>query len=325
MKTLKQILVLLLLVGAVAGAVLVWRHAQAQKPSESNPYAYDVDKFKKTDPALIRYEEVQQIKLGITNLHAIAVDADDKILVTADNMIVFIGKDGKSLSKVNTEGSNTCAAIDRAGDVYLGVTDHVEIFDKAGTRKAKWEKPDENVFLTSLAVFSNEVFAADFANRIVWRYSKEGKLIGRIGDRDEAKGILGFIVPSPYFDLAVAPDATVWIVSPGRQRVEHYTSEGKFLGCWGGPSMEIEGFCGCCNPSHIALMADGAFVTSEKGLPRVKVYEPDGRFRCVVAAPEHFIEDTVGMDLAVDSAGRILVLDPMAQSVRIFALKKQKN
>jgi hypothetical protein len=315
-----RVLILLILAGAVAGVALVMHRAAVRK--QSNPYAYNLDPFKKTDPALVRYEEVNQIKLGTTNVHGVAVDGQDNIFVTGDGVLIIVAKDGKSPATTTLEGSGTCVAVDSNGDLYIGMKDHVEVAGRDGKTKASWQKPEDNVYLTSIVVTSNQVVVADFANRIVWRYDKTGKLLGKIGDRNEAKGILGFIVPSPYFDVAAAPDGSLWIVSPGRQRVEHYTPDGAFLGFWGRPGMDIESFCGCCNPSHLAILQDGAFVTSEKGLPRIKVYEPDGKFRCVVAAVDHFAEDTVGMDLAVDSTGKVVVLDPKAGAVRIFARKQ---
>jgi len=63
-------------------------------------------------------------------------------------------------------------------------------------------------------------------------------------------------------------------------------------------------------------------VTSEKGLIRVKIHDRNGSFRSVVAGPDRFIEGTVQLDLAVDSRGRILVLDPRRKRVRVFEEKK---
>ena len=63
-------------------------------------------------------------------------------------------------------------------------------------------------------------------------------------------------------------------------------------------------------------------MTSEKGLIRVKIHGPDGSFRCVVAGPDRFDEGTVQLDLAVDSKGRVLVLDPRRKQVRVFVEKK---
>ena len=62
----------------------------------------------------------------------------------------------------------------------------------------------------------------------------------------------------------------------------------------------------------------GSFVTSEKGLPRVKVYGKDGTFKAMVAGPESFRPGTVGLDLAADSMGRVLVLDPARSQLRFF-------
>jgi hypothetical protein len=69
-------------------------------------------------------------------------------------------------------------------------------------------------------------------------------------------------------------------------------------------------------------LEDDSFVTSEKGIARVKIYNRIGNLVSVVAAADLFIEGTVGLDLAVDSAQRIYVLDPMQKAVRIFAKKK---
>ena len=83
--------------------------------------------------------------------------------------------------------------------------------------------------------------------------------------------------------------------------------------------MQLDGFSGCCNPSHIALLSNGSFVTSEKGIERVKIHLPSGDYRCVVAGPEQFEAGTVGLDLAVDSRDRIFVLDPMRSRVMVFS------
>ncbi len=85
--------------------------------------------------------------------------------------------------------------------------------------------------------------------------------------------------------------------------------------------MLVEGFSGCCNPGNFAMLEDGSFVTSEKGIERVKIHHPSGEFKCVVAAPDLFEEGTIITDLAVDPNGRILVLDSRKGLVRIFEEK----
>ena len=75
------------------------------------------------------------------------------------------------------------------------------------------------------------------------------------------------------------------------------------------------------------MLDDGSFVTCEKGLVRVKVYDPDGSFLGVVAGPETFDIDpathpAAAFDVAADKEGRIFILDTVRNIVRIFTRKK---
>jgi hypothetical protein len=59
--------------------------------------------------------------------------------------------------------------------------------------------------------------------------------------------------------------------------------------------------------------------TAEKGIPRVKAYRLDGRLDSVVEGPEDFLPDVDGVEIAVTPEGRVLVLDPDRQELRIFS------
>jgi hypothetical protein len=135
----------------------------------------------------------------------------------------------------------------------------------------------------------------------------------------------GFIIPSPYFDLAMGEDGNVWVVNPGRHQLEKYTPDGRLLTSWSKASMDVKGFCGCCNPSNIAILPGGAFVTSEKAIERVKIYDQQGNFVCLVALPSSFEEGTKGLDLAIGVNGEILVLDPVKNFIRVFTEKKKTS
>jgi len=213
-------------------------------------------------------------------------------------------------------------AVDDKNDLYLGMEDHIEIYDQNGTKQNRWESLGEEAIITSIAISAKSVFVADAGNRIVWKFDKLGTGLQRIGEKNEAKDIPGFVIPSPYFDVAVDLDGFLWVANTGRHSLENYTDDGNFRTSWGEFGMEIQGFSGCCNPSHFVLLEDGSFVTSEKGLPRVKVYNRIGNLVSVVAPTEQFIEGTVGLDLSVDSSQKIYVLDPMQKLVRIFAKKE---
>jgi len=156
-------------------------------------------------------------------------------------------------------------------------------------------------------------------------------LVKRIGEKNKERNIPGFIVPSPFFAVTLAKDGLLRVTNPGRHRVEVYTFDGDFEQAWGKPGAAIENFCGCCNPIHLAMLADGRAVTLEKGIPRVKVYTADGTFESVVAGAELFAENTKvcgpndctvgGLAAAVDADGRIYILDFVANNVRVMERK----
>jgi hypothetical protein len=118
--------------------------------------------------------------------------------------------------------------------------------------------------------------------------------------------------------VAIDPDNFLWVVNPGRHSLEKYSADGGLRSSWGSYGMELEGFCGCCNPTHIAIRQDGAFVTSEKGIARVKVYNRIGKLISVVASARQFDEGTEGLDIALDTKQNIYILDPKRKQVRIF-------
>jgi hypothetical protein len=292
------------------------------KKNQQNPFAYDIQAYETSGADLVHYAEARRISIVLPLVSGIAVGPDDRIYVSGEDSVLVFDKDGISRFSFSADMPVRCLAVDKNHDVYLGMEDHIEIFDQKGTRQARWESLGDKAIITSIAISANHVFVADAGNQIVWKFDKTGTRLQRIGDKNEAKDIPGFIIPSPYFDVAVDFDGFLWVANTGRHSLENYTLDGGFRTSWGEFGMDIQGFGGCCNPSHFALLEDGSFVTSEKGLARVKIYNRIGNLVSVVAPTGEFIEGTVGLDLAVDSAQRIYVLDPKQKFVRIFTKRK---
>ena len=247
-------------------------------------FDYDLEKYAKIDPALIRYDEKATIPLDMIEPRAVAVGPDDRIFVAGDKAIVVFDADGKKLKTIELEQEPHCLAVSKAehaspGRLYVGMRDHVEVYDADGRRQSVWPQPGKRTVLTSIAVGEEDVFAADAGSLVVWHYDRNGKVLGQIGKRDPSRDIPGFVVPSPYFDVAIAPDGLLRVANPGMHQIEAFTFDGHLEFSWGKRGMGIEAFCGCCNPSNIAILADGRVVTAEKGIPRVKVYSADGRVR----------------------------------------------
>jgi len=316
--------------GVVVAAAVVVTINWAGGPAPAE-FAYDISALQKVDPKLIAYRQVLVFPTDLTASRSLAVDGRGRVYVAGDTVIRMFDESGRRLGDIETASPPTCVTLaeDRA---YVGFKDHVEVYDLDGNRLASWPGLGPKAVVTSIAVGEDGVFLADAGNRVVLLVDDSGKPIRRIGQKDERRNIPPFVIPSPYFDVAIAPDGLLRITDPGRHRVCAFTAEGDLEFTWGRFGMDIEGFSGCCNPVNFAVLPDGGFVTCEKGLTRVKVYDPEGRFVCVVAAPGRFAKhdaicssaggcNTGGLDVACDSQGKVFVLDPLTNEVRVFVRK----
>jgi hypothetical protein len=299
-------------------------------------YDYDISQAAKIDPNLIIYRETgTPVSTGFSKSEAIFVDSTGLVYIAGDKAIRVFSQNGSVVKTIDLAGEPGCLTVAEDGKIYVGTMDHIEVYDGQGKLLSAWKDLGEGAVLTSVAISKNDAFVADAGNRVVLHYDVNGTLINRIGQRDDAKDIAGFVVPSPYFDLAVGPDGLLRVVNPGFHRIEAYTFSGDLEFSWGEFSTGVEGFCGCCNPVNFAILADGSFVTCEKGIVRVKVYNSDGAFVGVVAGPNQLIGDrpakiceTVaecqvgGFDVAVDGEGKVYILDTIKNVIRTFARNK---
>ncbi len=324
-----------LMVAVASYAVFVsdpWAERGDQLPSS---FQLNLDKHVTVDPALIGFWQQTQITLPLERASALATGPEGRIYVGGDGIVLVLNSNGATHASIKLEGTPTCLAVGgddhvEPGRIYAGMGEHIEIFDADGESVGNWPVPQQGAVLTSIAVTDADVFVADAGNRCVYRYDIEGQVLGQIGHSDANPQSPQFVVPSPYFDVAAGTSGLVHIVNPGKLQVTTCTYEGDFGKSWGTASSDIRGFFGCCNPSHLAVLPDGRFVTSEKGIPRVKVYGADGTFESVVAGPEQLsvnpsavgdprcTSDEFVFEVATDIEGRVLVLDAITKSVRIF-------
>lgn len=302
----------------------------ADKSKEANPFAYDVGRYLTTDPKLIRYEQKRIFATPHLSPRAIALGANGNLFVGAGKFVSELRLDGSLVTEFPIAGEARCLAV--ADDaIYVGSREWLEVFNLQGQRQATWEKPAAKSYFASIAAGANDVFVADAGQRLILRYNRSGKLVSRIGERNKERNIPGFIVPSPFFAVKLAKDGLLRVTNPGRHRVEVYTADGDFEQSWGRAGAAIENFCGCCNPTNLALLSDGRVVTFEKGIPRVKVYGTDGAFESVVAGAESFAENAKvcgpndctlgGLDGVTDAEGRIYILDFVAANILVMERK----
>lgn len=319
------LLVTLCLVAAILSVVL--RDFSGRSGSGlSESYEYDLSQYEHIDPALILYEQTAAFDTGLDPSVAIVIRGEE-LFLAGETQIRIFDLSGVQKQDIPLELPPQSVAVDESGSLWIAFVSHVEQYSRDGKRVAAWPPLDNKSNLTSIAVSKGDVYLADAGNRIVLRYDRSGKLKNEIGRRDDDREIPGFVIPSPHFDLAMAPDGLLRVVNPGRHTIEAYTPRGDREFDWGSGSAGVEGFCGCCNPVAFAILPDGSIVTVEKGLVRVKVYDPRGQFVGVVASPEQLAtaRDTktisAAFDVAVDSTGQIFVLDTLKDQVRVFGAK----
>ncbi len=314
----------------IVGTVVIWltyNHASKRSATSPSGSAYDdqIRLLGKTNPSQVGYTELKQIPTGLAEPRNIALDNKGNLYVAGDYSIKVFAPQGNPLRDIATSGQPYCLSVDQNGDIYVGMKAHVEVLSSKGENISVWPSPSPKSHFTALAVTDKDVWVADAVNKQILRYNKNGAVTAIFARKEPEKKIEGLLVPSPYLDIAPAEQGAIWVANPGKHELELYSADGSLKKHWGKFAFSTEGFCGCCNPTNIAVTPDGRFVTSEKGIPRVKIYHADGSFQCVVAGSESFKPDTAGLDLAVASDGRIYVLDPANKTVRIFIEKNKAS
>lgn len=304
------LLVLLLLGGYLAG------RGRSREPGPE--LRYDLSEQREASNVEPLYVESAALKFDLGLLSALCI-ADEKLYVAGETGLVVSDLAGAEQTRFSIPAKVTGLDVAENGTIYAGIHDRIAVL---GAQTVEWPTLGDKAWITSIAVGEDVLYAADAGNRLVWKLDLQGKVQARLTEKNVEAGIPGLFVPSPFLDLALEDENSLWVVNPGKHSFENYRPDGSLITSWRKSSMSLEGFSGCCNPTHFVLLPNGDFVTSEKGLPRVKILGPDGEFVGLVAGPDAFADGITGLDLAADAAGRIYVLDPVAATVRIFEREK---
>jgi len=312
----ERVKLVLFLVVALVVALLVIRYRGDGRSAPPGAYNVDMHSYEEIPADKVGWTEEAGIALTGEVFRALAVGPDGTVYVAADAVIDVYRPDGVIKQTLQMDEPVMALAVQDDRRIVAALERHLRVFTTDGADEQAFQDLGERARLTSVSIAGDRIFTADCGNRTVWSFSWEGEMLGQYAGPDAS----GFIIPSPYFDVAAA-DGNLWVVDPGRQTLMLLTPDFERISSWGKSGMDLEGFPGCCNPSHIASTPTGQVVTSEKGLARIKVYGTDGRLVSVVATPAQFTGSHGPFDVAVDRAGRVLVLDPSRKMVRIFTKK----
>lgn len=278
-----------------------------------------MDRLRHVPPDKILFTEGARIPLSFREPGTITTGPGDGVYVTGETGVLIFDHRGRQTGKVETATPVEGIAVDEDRTMYVGMGDHVEVYSAGLSRQSAWPALDESAIITSIAL-DQDVFVGDYGNRLVWRCDRRGTVLGQIGGGGATAGDTRLILCPciSALDVALDPDGAIWLSDHKNFQVRRYSRDGQLLGAWGHRGDGLEAFCGACNPTHIAISQTGELFTSERTVERVKVYTLDGELLGVAASPASFPTKVVGLDLAVDSTGRLLVLDPEAKAVRVF-------
>ena len=282
------------------------------------------EQYRSVDPEKIGWKQVRRFSAGVEDPQAIATDAKGDLYLAGNKTIRQLSPEGKPRRTITLTFTPNCLTVDAKGTIFAASKDRVW---KVTGDKTVASRPITRAILTGIAATENHLFVTDAGNRCVWRLKRP------LADNARPERLTKdrFVVPSPYFDIALGSDGLLRIVDPGRHQIKHYTQKGHHETPldWGRYGSKLEQFPTCCNPAHIALLSDESVVTVEKKIPRVKVYTFDGKLQSVVIDPAGLIEkrpfETTAARLVIDVAtgpnDEIYLLDPLAKEVRCFEKK----
>ena len=313
----KGIVIFLVVLGIVIVAVIVGDFISTRPDKQpGNPYELKIDDLKEVDPKLVIYHETKNFQTNLDSVKGIAYHSGI-IYLAGDKKVQVIDNSGKLIREIDLPGVPSCIQAGE-GKILVGLVKSVSVYNSDGTLDSEWPVFDENSVVTSIAIKGKMVFIADAGKRCVYNFKITGEKVGEFKGKASNEELHGFVVPSPFFDLAVNSDGELWVVNPGNHSLENYTDEGVLRGFWKKASVDIEGFTGCCNPAHFTFLPDGNFVTSEKGIVRIKIYRPSGDFVGVVAPVSKFEGEYYAPDVTTDENGNVYALDFERKLVRMF-------
>ena len=316
----KGILIFLIILAVIIVTVVTIDYSSSKRGElPPNPYELSTDPFAKVDTSLIIFKETRNLALDFNEPRGVCFK-NSQIFVVGDQKLQIIEPTGKLIREINFDLKPT-SVYSSGKNIFVGFRKTLALLTMNGDKITEWDAFSDSTVITSITEFEGKVFVADAGKRIIRKFNNEGKQEGLIEGKSGNDQIHGFIIPSPYFDIAFNAENELWVVNPGKHTFENYTLDGELRTWWKGSSVRIDGFSGCCNPAHFAFMPDGSFVTSEKGIVRIKVYKPSGEFLGVVAAPSKFRENAQAPDLAVDDQGKIYALDLDKKMLRLFIKK----
>ncbi|NSW94559.1 MAG: hypothetical protein HPY62_07610 [Bacteroidales bacterium] len=242
-------------------------------------------------------------------LLSVASSDDGNVIIGGDAFIKSLRPDLSEEWTLQTEMKITSLSVYN-DTIFASTPETILLYSRTGNLINEWGPYETGAMITSVSASKKLVAFADAGNKIVYVLRKNGELYSMIG-HSESK----FIIPSPYFDIALYNDQ-LFIAHTGNRRIETWTVDGRKLSEFGEPGTAPGAFCGCCNPSHFAVVPQG-FITAEKGINRIKILGHEGNFLEFVSSSNNFTP-SVPLDVASADGKTIYAANSMNSTLYIF-------
>jgi hypothetical protein len=316
---LRAVLILVAIAAVFGIGILAGREITRPQPTLADAPAAFVTALPPADPSLLTWRLVSTVPLDLAVPRGVAAAADGTLWVCGDRSVERLDAKGAVAARYPLDAEPIGLGLTAPGVVLVSIGSEVLRLDPASGTIQTWASLGPQAIVTSISASRDAVYVADAGNRMLMRFSADGSLVRTYAT--------DFLVPSPFFDVAAAPDGSAWAADPGAASIRRYSADAHLAAIWGKSGTTPDGFAGCCNPAALALLPDGSIVTGEKGVVRVKVYDPDGTLRSMVTEPTAFTDRETSVDVAVRAkdGGQVIVLAPLARVLRIYARAGKGN
>ena len=254
-----------------------------------------------------------ELKVEDGSLRAVAVTPAGLVYLGGDSFVSCYDNELKLIWNVKTPAPVT--ALSNSGDtVFASTAEQILVMSNTGKIINEWGPFEDSCLITSVSSNRKYLTFADAGNKMVFILDKGGEVKKMIGQNDKH-----FVIPSPYFDVALDNDNNLFVANTGLHRIETYTIDGVLKGQFGEAGTAPGAFCGCCAPPHFTVIPQG-FVTAEKGINRIKILNKKGEFVEFVNSKNNFIK-SVPLDLASADGVTIYAANPADSKLYVFKRK----
>lgn len=257
-----------------------------------------------------RWRTEKELAITDGQLLSVAVSGNGNLYLGGKSFLACYNNSLDLLWRIEMPDKITAVSV--CGDtVYAASENIIHLVNNEGEIITEWGPYESRSLITSISATGKNIGFADSGNKRIFILDKTGEVVSMAGHSGNK-----FVIPSPYFDVALSDDGFFYAANTGYRRIETWTLEGLKKGQFGEAGTAPEAFCGCCNPAHFALIPQG-FVTAEKGINRIKILDHQGAFVEYVSSRNTFTP-SVPLDIASADGKTIYAANPDDSKLYVF-------